>query len=73
MRVRTSINAKVRLLHLALNMVDLTTLEGMDSAGKVEALCPKPFSRTQDFLIATTAAVCVYPNMVPVARNAWYE
>lgn len=64
-------DAKVRLLHLALNMVDLTTLEGMDSAGKVEALCRKALQPHAGFSgLPTTAAVCVYPNMVPVARKA---
>lgn len=61
---------KERLLRLALTMVDLTTLEGMDTPGKVQALCRKamhPFPERPD--IPSTAAVCVYPNMVPVARE----
>jgi deoxyribose-phosphate aldolase len=61
---------KDRLLRLALSMVDLTTLEGMDTPGKVQALCRKalhPFPERPD--LPSTAAVCVYPNLVPVARS----
>lgn len=64
-------DAKVRLLRLALSMVDLTTLEGMDTPGKVRSLCRKaqmPHPERPD--LPHTAAVCVYPNMVPVAREA---
>jgi deoxyribose-phosphate aldolase len=60
---------KDRLLRLALSMVDLTTLEGMDTPGKVEAMCRKalrPFPERPE--LPSTAAVCVYPNLVPVAR-----
>lgn len=64
-------DAKERLLRLALNMVDLTTLEGQDTPQKVAALCRKarlPFPEMPD--LPTVAAVCVYPNMVPFAREA---
>lgn len=67
-------DSKERLLRLALSMVDLTTLEGMDTPGKVRALCHKartPFPEMPD--LPSTAAVCVYPNMVPVAREALGE
>ena len=60
-----------RLLRLALSMVDLTTLEGQDTPGRVEALCRKarrPLLEMPD--LPHTAAVCVYPNMVPVAVGA---
>ena len=60
---------KDHLLRLALSMVDLTTLEGMDTPGRVRALCRKarlPFPERPD--LPSTAAVCVYPNLVPVAR-----
>ena len=73
-RVRTrSIKneAKSRLLSLALNMIDLTTLEGMDTPEKVMGLCRKaslPWQERPD--LPTVAAVCVYPNMVPHARKA---
>jgi deoxyribose-phosphate aldolase len=59
------------LLRLALSMIDLTTLEGQDTPGKVRALCRKaqvPFA--EDPSLPHTAAVCVYPNFVPVARDA---
>jgi deoxyribose-phosphate aldolase len=64
-------DAKQRLLELALSMVDLTTLEGQDTPEKVEALCRKamhPFLEQPS--LPHTAAVCVYPNMVPVAVAA---
>jgi deoxyribose-phosphate aldolase len=51
--------------------MDLTTLEGKDTPGKVRALCAKallPLAR--DPSIGPTAAVCVYPNLVPVAKQA---
>ena len=73
-RVRTrSIKkeSKEKLLRLALSMIDLTTLEGQDTPEKVAALCRKaqvPFAEMPD--LPTTAAVCVYPNMVPFAREA---
>jgi deoxyribose-phosphate aldolase len=59
---------KVAGLKLAIQMMDLTTLEGKDTAGKVQALCAKalhPLER--DPSLGPVAAVCVYPNMVPVA------
>jgi deoxyribose-phosphate aldolase len=63
--------SKIRLLKLALSMIDLTTLEGQDTPEKVRALCRKatlPFQEMPD--LPTVAAVCVYPNMVPFARKA---
>lgn len=57
-------------LLLALTMTDLTTLEGMDSPGKVRALCKKalhPLSGRPD--LPSVAAVCVYPDLVRVAAN----
>ena len=63
--------SKVRLLHLALSMVDLTTLEGQDTPGRVRALCTKALRPHAELAnIPSTAAVCVYPNLVPVAREA---
>lgn len=62
---------KQRLLRLALSMVDLTTLEGSDSPGKVRALCRKaqqPMPERSD--LPSCAAVCVYPSLVPIARQA---
>ncbi len=63
--------SKVQALKLALSMVDLTTLEGKDSEGKVIQLCQKartPHPSVED--IPQVAAVCVYPSMVKVAKNA---
>lgn len=58
-------------LKLALSMVDLTTLEGMDSPGKVRQLCYKamhPHESLPD--IPPVAAVCVYPSFVAIAKEA---
>jgi deoxyribose-phosphate aldolase len=58
-------------LDLAIRMVDLTTLEGADTPGKVRALCAK--ARRPDPTDDTcppVAAVCVYPSMVPTAFDA---
>lgn len=62
--------AKVAGLKLSISMMDLTTLEGKDSPGKVLQMCQKarwPHERED---IPPCAAVCVYPNMVPVAKKA---
>jgi deoxyribose-phosphate aldolase len=67
--IKTS--SKDRLLRLALSMIDLTTLEGQDTPEKVSALCRKarmPFPEQPD--LPHCAAVCVYPAMVPHARDA---
>jgi deoxyribose-phosphate aldolase len=63
--------AKLNGLKLVLNMIDLTTLEGKDTDGKVKQLCYKarhPHDAIAD--IPTVAAVCVYPSMVKTARKA---
>lgn len=63
--------AKLQGLKLALSMIDLTTLEGKDSAGRVEQLCAKaaqPYFG--DPSIPQVAAVCVYPKFISVARSA---
>src|SRR5699024_697923 len=63
--------SKVKALKMALSMVDLTTLEGMDTPGKVIQLCHKakePHADLPD--LPTVAAICVYPNMVSVAKKA---
>ena len=63
--------SKVEGLKLALSMVDLTTLEGADTPGKVRQLCTKAIhlhsGRTD---LPMVAAVCVYPTMVRIAREA---
>lgn len=69
--------SKARALRMAMSMLDLTTLEGKDSAEKVRALCrkalqpcvvsepPKGFEP-----VPAVAAVCVYPSLVRVAKEA---
>jgi len=63
--------SKVTALKLALAMMDLTTLEGQDTPGKVRQLCRKAM-HLHDALpdLPHVAAVCVYPTMVAVARAA---
>jgi deoxyribose-phosphate aldolase len=63
-------DSKLWALETAVRMMDLTTLEGADTPGKVAALAskairPDPVDRT----VPSVAAVCVYPNLVPVARE----
>jgi deoxyribose-phosphate aldolase len=67
--IKTS--AKAWALDLAIRMIDLTTLEGADTQGKVRALCakaqrPDPADRA----VPPVAAVCVYPDMVRAASDA---
>jgi len=56
-------------LETAISMVDLTTLEGADTPGKVAALCQKARRPHEDWQGPTVAAVCVYPSMVRYARE----
>lgn len=63
--------SKVEGLHMAISMMDLTTLEGKDTPGKVLSMCRKamrPSERLTD--VPSCAAVCVYPNLVPIAKRA---
>ena len=60
-------DAKLWALDLAVRMMDLTTLEGADTPGKVSALCSKAMRPDADRTIPAVAAVCVYPNLVPHA------
>ena len=62
--------SKIKGLKLALSMIDLTTLEGKDTEGKVRQLCSKAMNLDYGMEIPTVAAVCVYPNMVATAKNA---
>ena len=63
--------AKAYAIDLAIAMIDLTTLEGADTHGKVRALCAKAQRPDPaDPSCPSVAAVCVYPDMVPVARAA---
>ena len=62
---------KINGLKLALNMIDLTTLEGKDTDGKVKQLCYKAIHLMDTYPgLPTVAAVCVYPSMVKVAKAA---
>ena len=59
---------KLFALDLAVRMIDLTTLEGSDTPGKVSALSSKAIRPDpSDLSIPSVAAVCVYPNLVPTA------
>ncbi len=63
--------AKLQALHLALSMIDLTTLEGADSEGKVRQLCAKALQLHAALPdLPHVAAVCVYPALVGVAKRA---
>jgi deoxyribose-phosphate aldolase len=58
-------------LDLAIRMMDLTTLEGQDTVGKVRAMCAKAIHpRPGDPTIPSVAAVCVYPALVADAKDA---
>jgi deoxyribose-phosphate aldolase len=61
--------SKVWGLKKAVSMVDLTTLEGKDTPGKVAALCRKAIRPHDDPDVPAVAAVCVYPAMVRHARK----
>lgn len=63
--------SKVQGLKLALSMIDLTTLEGKDTEGKVKQMCYKA-AHMHDALpgLPTVAAVCVYPTFVSTAKKA---
>src|SRR5690349_4516922 len=67
--IKTS--AKAYALDLAISMVDLTTLEGADTAGKVRTLASKAMHPDpSDPTCPSTAAVCVYPDMVATVKQA---
>jgi len=62
--------AKVAGLRLSIAMMDLTTLEGKDSPGKVRQMCQKARRPDASPDIPPVAAVCVYPTLVSVAKSA---
>jgi deoxyribose-phosphate aldolase len=63
--------AKQQGIRLAVSMLDLTTLEGADTPGKVRHLCAKAVCPAPTMPeIPSVAAVCVYPALVPTAREA---
>ena len=62
--------SKLQALDLAIRMMDLTTLEGQDTPGKVEALCSKAMRPDpSDPSVPAVAAICVYPSLVGVAKR----
>ncbi|MBI2721460.1 MAG: deoxyribose-phosphate aldolase [Bacteroidetes bacterium] len=62
---------KVNGLKLALSMIDLTTLEGKDTEGKVKQMCYKAIHPYDDIAgLPSVAAVCVYPKYVKTAKQA---
>jgi deoxyribose-phosphate aldolase len=66
--IKTS--AKLAGLKMAMSMMDLTTLEGKDTPGKVAYLCRKALQPGDpEYAVPSCAAVCVYPNMVKYARK----
>ena len=63
--------SKLWALDLAIRMIDLTTLEGKDTRGKVQALCQKAKRPDpSDATIPSVAAVCIYPALVAEAKAA---
>ncbi len=66
--IKTS--AKLAGLKMVTSMMDLTTLEGKDTPGKVAYLCRKAWQPCEPrYGVPPCAAVCVYPNMVRYARR----
>jgi len=62
--------SKMQGLRMALNMIDLTTLEGKDTPGKVRQMCYKAQHLHDVYSgLPTVAAVCVYPSMVKIAKQ----
>lgn len=63
--------AKLQGLRLAFSMLDLTTLEGQDTPGKIRTLCYKAMHPAPGNLgVSTVAAVCVYPKFVRIAKES---
>src|SRR5208282_5005031 len=66
--IKTS--AKLAGLKMAVSMVDLSTLEGKDTPGKIAYLCRKALQPADPkYGVPHCAAVCIYPNMVKFARK----
>ncbi len=62
-------DSKAAALRLIVSMIDLTTLEGMDTEAKVKRLCRKGVTPLLDADLPSVAAICVYPPMVRVAKE----
>ena len=66
--IKTS--SKAWAIDMAISMVDLTTLEGADTAGKVKSLCAKAVRPDpSDLSVPSVGAICVYNDMVKIART----
>ena len=64
-------DAKRQGIRLAISLLDLTTLEGQDTPGKVRQLAAKAVTPSSEYPeVPSCAAVCVYPSLVPVALDA---
>ncbi|MCY4271799.1 MAG: deoxyribose-phosphate aldolase [bacterium] len=64
-------SSKQAALDLAIRVMDLTTLEGADTAARVQALCARARRPDAgDWSVPPVAAVCVYPELAPVAVDA---
>jgi deoxyribose-phosphate aldolase len=62
--------SKRKALDLVIRCIDLTTLEGIDTVGKIVAICAKAVRPDPlDTLVPSVAAVCLYPQLVPVAAE----
>lgn len=62
--------SKMQAISMAVSMIDLTTLEGKDSIGKVHAMCRKAIKPLEnDDFIPHVAAVCVYPSLIKYAKE----
>ncbi len=67
--IKTS--SKAWAIDMAISMVDLTTLEGADTPGKVRAICAKAVRPdATDLSVPSVGAVCVYNDMVHIARTS---
>lgn len=63
-------DSKLQAIKMAVSMIDLTTLEGKDSRGKVHAMCRKAIMPMEgDGSIPHVAAVCVYPSLIKYAKE----
>ncbi|MBC8094165.1 MAG: deoxyribose-phosphate aldolase, partial [Pseudonocardia sp.] len=63
-------DSKHQGIDMAIGMIDLTTLEGSDTPGKVRSLCAQARRPDPEYPdVPPVAAVCVYPNLVPVAKE----
>src|ERR1700734_789927 len=63
--------AKAWAIDTAISMIDLTTLEGADTHGKVRSMCAKGIHPDPgDPSVPSVAAICVYPDLVATAVDA---